>query len=263
MHSQINFGYPWLINYGHLILGMVFALIFGSGWYFGWNKFVLAFLGIIAAWALSAGVMVRFGFDMNGRATMPTDAFLRSGSGRVLDMGAGTGRSTLMVLESRPKTTVVALDLFGESYEEHFGKSDGEKSTVDQGRAALMRNLQAAGVEQRVTIQPGDMRHMPVESGAFDGVVSAYAIDHLSPDDSLQAIHEANRALKPNGEFLLMVIAKDAFLSYTFGPLMMHAHMAARDFWSQRLRDAGFEIVEEGHKPATKYILARKTAAAL
>jgi len=260
MHSQINFGYPWAINYGHLIFGAFLLLIFWIGWVRKWRKAILAILAAVTLWALSAWVFVRFGFDMNGRASMPTAAFLRSGSGRVLDMGAGTGRSTLMVLENRPHTTVVALDQFGESYEQHFGKPRGSESTLDQGRAALLRNLQIAGVDRRVTVQPGDMRHMPLDSASFDAIVSAYAIDHLRRDDAVLALHEANRVLKPGGEFLLMVIAKDGWLTYTFGPLLMHAHMAAADYWTQLLRDAGFQILEEGRQPATKYVLARKTA---
>ena len=260
MHSQINFGYPWLINYGHLILAAFLLLVFSIAWALKWHKAVLAVIGLAAAWALTAGIMVRFGFDLNGRASMPTTAFLPSGAGKVLDMGAGTGRSTLMVLEARPRTTVVALDLFGESYEGHFGKPPDGESTLDAGRAALMRNLRAAGVEQRATIQPGDMRHMPLESASFDGIVSAYAIDHLSREGIAQAFREAHRVLKPDGEFLLMVIAKDHWLLFTFGPLIAHSHMTAGDFWAATMREAGFRIIEEGTQPATKYILARKTA---
>lgn len=262
MHSQINFGYPWLINYGHLILAAILFAFFALGWVRRWSKPVLALIGIVTLWALTAGIAIRFGFDMNGRASMPTAAFLSSGAGRVLDMGAGTGRSTLMVLENRPQTTVVALDLFGESYEEHFGKPQSGESTADQGRAALVHNLQAAGVENRASIQTGDMRHMPLESGSFDAVVSAYAIDHLNGEGTDQALAEANRVLKPGGQFLLIVIAKDRWLTYTFGPLLAHAHMVAANFWARKLRDAGFEILEEGTQPATKYILARKTSAA-
>jgi ubiquinone/menaquinone biosynthesis C-methylase UbiE len=261
MHSQINFGYPWLINYGHLILAAVLAAIFGLGLARSWHKAVLAVLGLATLWALSAGIMIRFGFDMNGRASMPTAAFLPSG-GKVLDMGAGTGRSTLMVLENRPNTTVVALDLFGESYEEHFGKPVASESLEDDGKARLIRNLRAAGVEDRASIQPGDMRHMPLESGSFDGIVSAYAIDHLRRNGITQALGEANRVLKPGGQFLLMVIAKDGWLKYTFGPLIAHARMIAADFWPQKLREAGFEILGQGTQPATKYVLARKTVAA-
>jgi SAM-dependent methyltransferase len=261
MHSQINFGYPWAINYAHLILGAFLLAVFALAWWRKWPKAVLALLGLATLWALTAWVMVRFGFDMNGRASLPTAAFLPSGGGRVLDMGAGTGRSTLMVLEARPQATVVALDLFGESYQEHFGKAADGQSTVDEGRAALLRNLHAAGVDSRATIQPGDMRHMPLESASFDAIVSAYAIDHLNPQGITEAVAEANRVLKPGGQFLLMVIAKDHWMLFTFGPLIAHAHMIAADFWPQKLRDAGFQILEEGTQPFTKYVLARKTPA--
>ncbi len=262
MHSQINFGYPWPISYGHLILAACLLAIFGLGLMRKWSKAVLALVGLAALWALAAWVIVRFAIDIDGRATLPTAAFLPSGAGKVLDMGAGTGRSTLMVLEARPQATVVALDLFGESYEEHFGKPPAGESTIDQGKAALIRNLRAAGVERRATIQPGDMRHMPLESASFDAIVSAYAIDHLGRDGITEALSEASRVLKPGGEFLLIVIAKDGWLTFTFGPLIMHSHMAAADFWARKLRDAGFQILEDGTQPATKYILARKTSGA-
>lgn len=113
MHSQINFGYPWLISYGHLILAGLVLAILGVGRFRKWPAAAMAMFGLAAVWALTAWIMVRFGFDLNGRASMPTQAFLESGGGKVLDMGAGTGRSTLMVLEARPRATVVALDLFG------------------------------------------------------------------------------------------------------------------------------------------------------
>jgi ubiquinone/menaquinone biosynthesis C-methylase UbiE len=259
MHSQINFGYPWAINYGHLIFGSIVLAVFALGWARHWHKAILAILGLVTLWAFAAFVMVRFGLDMNGRATLPTEAFLRSGSGKVLDMGAGTGRSTLMVLEARPKTTVVALDSFSDSYVQHFGNPKPGEAVVDQGRVRLLSNLRAAGVEQRASIQPGDMRHMPLEPASFDAIVSAYAIDHLNREGIRQSLSEANRVLKPGGEFLLMVIAKDPWLTFTFGPLLAHSHMVPSDYWDSRLREAGFEIVEQGMRPATKYILARKT----
>src|SRR5712691_6526252 len=74
-------------------------------------------IGAVTLWSLAAFLVARFALDVNGRLPLPTHRFLVSGAGRVLDMGAGTGRSSLMVLEARPHTTVDALDLFAESYE--------------------------------------------------------------------------------------------------------------------------------------------------
>jgi SAM-dependent methyltransferase len=128
---------------------------------------------------------------------LPTPSFLASGSGRVLDMGAGSGRSAIMALEARPKCTLVALDLFGEQYDKHFG-TDGKTQDVTQiGRERLLANFRAAGVEQRASIQPGDMRHMPLEAASFDAIVNAYAIDHLNTEGIRQSLAEGARVLKP------------------------------------------------------------------
>ena len=106
-----------------------------------------------------------------------------------------------MVLEARPQTTVVALDLFTDSYREHFGPGGS-------GPERLLANLRAAGVEQRATVQASDMRKLPFEPATFDAVVSTYAIDHLNRDGAERSLREAARVLKPGGEFLLMVIHK-------------------------------------------------------
>jgi len=208
-------------------------------------------VGFVTLWSVAAFAVARFGLNVNGRLSLPTQAFLTSGAGRVLDMGAGTGRSTLMVLEARPQTTVVALDLFAESFKEHFGSQQS-------GQERLRSNLRAAGVENRATIQAGDMRKLPFEPATFDGVVSTYAIDHLNRQGIHMALAEASRVLKPGGQFLMMVITKDFWLKFTFGPLLLHSGTASAAWWTGRLQEAGFQVTEQGTRPATLYILARK-----
>ncbi|MDQ6664261.1 MAG: class I SAM-dependent methyltransferase [Acidobacteriota bacterium] len=201
---------------------------------------------------MAASLAVRFVINVNGRAVLPTQNFLASGRGRVLDMGAGTGRSSIMVLEARPKTTLVALDLFGRSYEEHFG-------TGSSPQERLLANLKAAGVERRVAIQTGDMRKLPFEPAAFDAIVSSYAVDHLNREGVQKSLAEAARVLKPGGELLLMLIAKDPWLQFTFGPLLLHGGTRGTTWWTDRVQEAGFQIVEHGMCPATLYLLARKS----
>jgi ubiquinone/menaquinone biosynthesis C-methylase UbiE len=202
-------------------------------------------------WSVAAFAVARFALDVNGRSPLPTERFLASGEGRVLDMGAGTGRSSIMVLEARPKATLVALDLFGESYKHHFG-------TQQDGEARLLSNLRAAGVENRATIQAGDMRKLPFEAAAFDGIVSAFAIDHLDRKGISASLSEAARVLKPRGELLLMLIANDRWVKFTFGPLLSHGGTRGAEWWTGRLRDAGFNVVEEGTRPAMLYLLASR-----
>jgi ubiquinone/menaquinone biosynthesis C-methylase UbiE len=247
-----DFGYPWWLSYGHLPLLAVAAAFLVLGYFLKWPKWSMLLLGAFALWSTAAFLVARFEFNINGRATLPTQGFLQSGTGRVIDLGAGTGRSTIMVLESRPLSTVVALDLFGESFEQHFGPGETPQQK-------LLANLKAAGVDSRATIQTGDMRKLPFESGTFDAAVSAYAIDHLSAEGSSQALAETARVVKPGGDFLLMVVGKEPWIQFAFGPLLAHMGTRKAAWWPTGLKEAGFQILEQGTRPGTFYVLARRS----
>ena len=250
-NAPLDFGYPWWLSYGHLpiVAGAVSILLLG--YTRKWSKWPMLLLGVLVLWSSAAFLVTRFVLDVNGRPSLPTQSFLRSGKGRVLDMGAGTGRSSIMVLGSRPQTTLVALDLFADSFEQHFGRGESPQQR-------LLRNLKAAGVEQRATIKTGDMRKLPFEPAEFDAVVSAYAIDHLNRQGINQSLAEAARVVKPGGDFLLIVIAKEPWVQFTFGPLLMHRGTRGPAWWTARVQEAGFGVLEEGTRPLTLYLLARR-----
>ena len=249
--ADLDFGYPWWLNHGHLVLVLGTAALLAAGVAWKWSKWMLMLLGGLVLWSGTAYLAVRFALQFDGVPALPTQSFLRSGAGRVLDLGAGTGRSSIMVLQSRPQTTVVALDLFERSFDQHFGVEGDPQQR-------LLRNLQAAGVDKRATIQAADMRKLPFEDASFDGIVSSYAVDHLNREGIGQTLREAARVVKPGGEFLLMVIGKDLWLKYTFGPLLMHGGPRGTAWWAGSVKDAGFRVLEEGMAPATSYVLARR-----
>ena len=197
----------------------------------------LVLIGVVVAWAVVASLVARFHLNPNERAALPTQSFLASEAGKVLDMGAGTVRSTLMVLEARPQSTVVALDLFGKSHDQHFGAGQS-------GQERLLANLRVPGVEKRATIQEGDMTKLPFESASFDGVVGCYAVDYLRREGVKSALSEAGRVLRSGGELLLRVILKDLWLRVVFEPLL--------------LQEAAFQVVKQGTQPTTLYFLGRK-----
>ena len=252
MRPSIDFGYPWWLSYGHLPILGVAALILVLGYWRKWSRWFMLFVGVLAVWSGVAFLVERFVIDINGRPALPTQSFLRSGAGRVLDIGAGTGRSSIMVLESRPQTTLVAVDLFGQSFEQHFGRSESQQQR-------LLANLKAAGVEQRAKIETADMRKLPFENAAFDAVVSAYAMDHLNRQGSDQALAEAARVLKPGGDFLLMVIANEPWAKFAFGPMLSHGGTRGSAWWTGHVQAAGFQVLEEGTRPLTLYVLARRS----
>jgi SAM-dependent methyltransferase len=251
MPAHPDYGYPWWLTYGHLVVTTAAVPLWLIALRRRWPRMLVAAVAIVALWSMAAFLVARFALNANGAMTLPTEHFVASGTGRVLDIGAGTGRSTVMVLDRRPQVTAVALDLFGDSFDHHFGR---EGSAIERLRA----NLRAAGVAARATIQPGDMRQLPFEAATFDAVVSTYAMDHLRRDDSRLAVREAARVLKPGGDFLLMVLAQDAWLNFTFGPLLLHGGLRGADWWREALQGAGFAVAESGTRPATLYFLARK-----
>ena len=249
MHSQINFGYPWYLSWGHLLLAVPSAL---AAWRLR-NRWVRAVCLVVVFWALSAWAVLQVGLGVQRRATLPTANFLASGAGRVLDLGAGTGRSAMMVLEARPQATLVALDEFGPSFEMHFGKS---------AEHLLLENLKAAGVASRVTVEKADMRKIPISDASFDAIVSAYAIDHLGRRGAEETLREAYRVLKPGGEFLFIVTNADFWLRYMAGPLLVHNRMRGMEDWRPILTGPGFQVAEQGNSPGTLFVLLRKPAMA-
>jgi ubiquinone/menaquinone biosynthesis C-methylase UbiE len=249
--GALDFGYPWWLSYGHLVILAVALAVLWPAYRRRWPKWIRLPFAVVAVWAAVAFLAVQFGLNVNGRGSLPTQSFLASGAGRVVDLGAGTGRSAIMVLEERPLATLVALDLFGESFVVHFGDEVAPEEK-------LAANLRAAGVEQRATVVKGDMRELPFEDSSFDAAVSSYAIDHLSRDGSKQALGEAARVIRPGGEFLLMVVTNDFWAKLMFGPLLAHGGRQ-QSWWKASVQEAGFEILEQGTVPATLYILARRS----
>jgi hypothetical protein len=107
-----DFGYMWPITRGHFFV----FLLFGAGaalcMWRGWPRWITALTSVVAAWGLAGALIMHYAIQINVPMTMPTDRFLASGGGNVVDLGAGSGRATLMVLMSRPNTTVTGLDRY-------------------------------------------------------------------------------------------------------------------------------------------------------
>jgi SAM-dependent methyltransferase len=248
MHSLIDFGYsgPW--THGHLVVTAVALPLALLAWRRRWPRALTAVLAALALWSVAAFLVVQFVFRFNDVPALPTGAFLVSGPARVVDLGAGSGRSTIMLLRARPQATAVALDNFSASYISGHGP---EKTRA---------NFRAAGVEARATVQTGDMRALPFPDASFDAALSVAAIDHLGGDDARKALGEAARVLKPKGQFLLEVMNPDWWMRFAWGPFLLHGaspdRMRAR--WTGLLDQAGFQVTEVGTQPITLYLLAVK-----
>ncbi|MBF8269809.1 MAG: rebM 4 [Gammaproteobacteria bacterium] len=245
-----DFGYdgPW--SYGHLIAAVIFAVMLGVSFWRNWPLWTKVLVDLLLAWSIAGYVILQLVLRINLPLELPTDNFLTAGTGQVLDAGAGSGRSSLMVLQGRPQSRVIALDL----YAGYFGIQD---NTPDR----LYANARLAGVADRLEAKVGDMREIPLADETLDAAVSAYAIDHLEIEGIKKSFAEIRRVLRPDGEFLLMVINNDVWIRIAYPFFLHHGYFGPRtniERWRNLLTDAGFEVLEQGTQPATLYFLVRK-----
>jgi len=246
--ETIDIGYTWPWTHGHLVIAAVAVPGAWVAWRRRWHRLVTGLFAAVALWAVAAFLVVQFVFRFNEVPSLPTQAFLAPGPARVLDIGAGSGRSSLMVLSERPEVTLVALDNFSADY--IGGHSPGK----------TLANFRAAGYESRATVQSADMRELPFPDRSFDAALSSYAIDHLDREGIRQTLAETARVVRPGGQFLIEVMCPDRWMRFAWGPLVLHGADSKRmkERWDSLLREAGFEVTEHGSRPITLYLLARR-----
>ena len=247
--SSYDFGYSLGWTHGHLLPAALFAALMACALWRRWPRLLTMLFGLGTAWAVTGFLIVQVVFGANRPMTLPTDAFLTSGKGEVIDVGAGSGRSSLMVLLARPGARVTALDI----YQGYFGI---EQNTPDRIRA----NARVAGVDDRLRVEVGDMRAVPLADDSFDGAVSAFAIDHLKREGVERALSEVHRVLRPGGEFLFIVLHVDGWVKLAYPLPHGHGYFSGAppaEHWRRALEGAGFEVTEVGTRPATLYVLGR------
>ena len=248
MFSPYEFGYSWLVGYGLVIPLAIAAAIGAVAAWRRWRWTAIA-CAAVAVWAATGIFLINVVFGINHPIELPTDRFLASGSGRVLDAGAGSGRAAVGVLLARPGATVTALDIYS-----------GFWGIDDNTPERFMANARIAGAADRADARTGDVREMPFDDGEFDAVISSYVIDHLRQDGIVTAIAEVARVLKPRGEFLLMIVN----VNWTTWLVSPHAiaHHRRQDpaRWMALLEQGGFTVEEAGTQPSTRYFYARKTS---
>ena len=118
---------------------------------------------------------------LQGEVERATRAFAGNGAPRTLDLGAGTGSTSLAVLRARPNAHLVLVD-------------------ENPGMLAVAEDvLPAANVERVVVADLSD----PLPEGPFDLVVSALAIHHLDGPAKQALFGDVHARLRAGGRFVM------------------------------------------------------------
>jgi SAM-dependent methyltransferase len=152
-----------------------------------------------------------------------------SGSGLLLELGAGSGAVTRRLRAAMPDATIIALD-------------------IDE---TLLRHARDAGA----TLMVGDAARLPLRDGCADAVLLRYALQHIADPGPMLA--EAGRVLRPAGRVVIIEVDSGCWgLADPVYPELagMHAKVAAAQRaaggdraigrrLTRLLRDAGFDQV--------------------
>jgi arsenite methyltransferase len=242
-----DFGYSWPITWGLLVPLAVFGALALLATFWRWRTWLVITFGVLALWATAGLVITHFVLRLSFPLALPTEQFLASGTGHVIDIGAGSGRAAVGVLLAKPGVKVTGVDI----YTGYYGIDDNTPQR-------FMLNARTAGVADRADVRVGDARKLPFEAATYDAAISLAAIDHVPRADIPKALAEAARVLKPGGQFLLMIVNVDAWARFASPHAVGHHPSANANRWRAMLVSAGFDVVEQGTQPAILYFLSRK-----
>jgi len=175
--------------------------------------------------------------------TLPYVDLLSSSADVILDAGCGGGRTTVALSRVMKNSRIVALDRFDSNYIENGG------------RAILERNLEIAGIKDKVEILKGDVTALPHTDRYFDSAISSFMIDHLGKY-KLPALKEIERILKPGGKFLLIVFVPNWVTFSIFNILCFS--LTSVNGWRKMFKKTGLQLKEEGAINGGAYFLLQK-----
>jgi ubiquinone/menaquinone biosynthesis C-methylase UbiE len=102
---------------------------------------------------------------------------------KILDAGTGTARIPILMCQQRPQYLITAVDL--------------AQSMLIVGQ----RNVEAAGLIQRIRLERVDTKKMAYPDLEFDMVISNSLVHHLPDPHSF--FREVNRLVRPGGAILI------------------------------------------------------------
>lgn len=164
--------------------------------------------------------------------TLVAQADLQPGQ-RILEIGCGTGNLALRVKARQPAAEVTGLD--------------PDRAALDRARRKAERRGLAARWDE------GFAEDLPYADGAFDRVLSALMLHHMSADTKTAALREVRRVLAPGGVLHLLDFGGTTDPADGVMARRGHRNPMLRDNYGDgvpaRMREAGFaEVAEVTHR---------------
>jgi hypothetical protein len=83
VNAHIDFGYPWWLSYGHVVVFVPALALLLLALARKWSKGAIVLFAVLVLWSGVSLFMSRFLFNINSVPPLPAANFFREGKGRV------------------------------------------------------------------------------------------------------------------------------------------------------------------------------------
>lgn len=230
--------FPWIIGAIFFGASMILFFNFKSSYYQ-----VLSLPLLLLSVNFFIGSIVARNFTKTDNMTLPFVDLFSSDKDIILDAGCGSGRTTVELSKVSKKGQIVAFDLFD------------PKSESISSKNLLEKNLEIAGITDRVRIVQGDVTNLEFEDNAFDTAISSLLVNNLG-EAKLTGLKELFRVLKPGGKILTIV---PTLSLQTFAVMSVFSlTLTSSKEWQSLFGQAGFQVLDEGTINFGKFFLLQK-----
>lgn len=164
--------------------------------------------------------------------TLPFVDLFSSDQDLILEAGCGSGRTTVELGKVSKNGQIVALDLFDPNSEDI------------SSRDLLEKNLEIAGISNRVRIVQGDVTHLEFQDNTFSSAASTLLLNNLGKA-KLTALKEIFRVLKPGGK-ILVVVPTPGLHTFAVMSILCFFLLPLRKDYPPLFQQAGFRLLDEG-----------------
>lgn len=232
------------------VIEIIGVLLLSAGYFVFSNTYLTIGGGIIVAFGiymivahfLSLYVFTGIGMSLDWIAKL----LELKGNEYVLDVGSGTGRTSVQIAKRLTTGRLVGIDIWDTM----------ELSGNSPERA--YKNAEIEGVKAKVDFKFGNVLEIPFNDDIFDIVTCSSVLNNLPGEKNrVKALKEIFRVLKPGGKCMLLEPLRNLRMFFAFTPFAFF-QLGKSEHWEKYAKTAGFSKVRFQDKKGSGIFILEK-----